>query len=68
MKSALQLSFPWYRAWSNGVVYSLGGDGVYWSSTWDGIYATRVYLSDSVLNISNGSSPFQGNSVRCFKN
>jgi uncharacterized protein (TIGR02145 family) len=64
--SPLKLTVAGYRYYGDGSLYGMGSDGVYWSSTIDGILSRRLYFLYSNASIASNERA-HGRSVRCIK-
>ena len=64
--SVLKLTVGGYRSRSNGSLTSVGSNGLYWSSTVNGVNARSLYFSSSNASMIT-SYRANGFSVRCIK-
>ena len=55
-----------FRYYDDGIVYSVGTDGYYWSSTVNSGYAYYLYFYGSNVSANNVSFRAAGFSVRCI--
>ncbi len=64
--SPLKLPVAGYRNKSDGSIFHMGSDGLYWSSTTDDIYSRLFYFhsSDAIMR---GYYRAEGGSIRCIK-
>jgi uncharacterized protein (TIGR02145 family) len=64
--SPLKLPLAGFRSNSNGSIYDVGDNSLYWSSTIDGGFSRTLYFSGSVASMLSGYRA-GGQSVRCIK-
>jgi uncharacterized protein (TIGR02145 family) len=66
--STLKLPLAGYRYYGNGVLFEVGVNGLYWSSTFTSIGSDRLLFSGSTANMNAGEARSYVFSVRCIKN
>jgi uncharacterized protein (TIGR02145 family) len=65
--SPLKLTRGGYRNFMDGLIYSVGGPGYYWSSTVNDVNSRSLALSTTNTIVTSFDRRAYGNSVRCIK-